>query len=225
MIEAMTEAELYAPVEWHDCSAGYEDILYHKSPEGIAKITINRPQVRNAFRPRTVKEMLQALADARYDDKVGSILLELIFVAESAAHPQLYRFMPPTPIRLLMDKNGQNLGEKVAFDAFNRQLTPVNRHLGSKLVTASQPVIHGLIGKGEVIANELKAGIVDKARAQMAQTLQQDLDRLEALKAGNPNVRDSELDYLRNLQAELHHLIDQTQLKLDAIRFIVVTHN
>ncbi len=156
---------------------------------------------------------------------IGSILLELIFVAESAAHPQLYRFMPPTPIRLLMDKNGQNLGEKVAFDAFNRQLTPVNRHLGSKLVTASQPVIHGLIGKGEAIANELKAGIVDKARAQMAQTLLQDLDRLEALKAVNPNVRDSELDYLRNLQAELHHLIDQTQLKLDAIRFIVVTHN
>jgi ATP-dependent helicase HepA len=156
---------------------------------------------------------------------VGSILLELIFVAESAAHPQLYRFMPPTPIRLLMDKNGQNLGEKVAFDAFNRQLTPVNRHLGSKLVTASQPVIHGLIGKGQPIAEELKAGIVDKARAQMAQTLQQDLDRLEALKAVNPNVRDSELDYLRNLQAELHHLIDQTQLKLDAIRFIVVTHN
>ena len=156
---------------------------------------------------------------------IGSILLELIFVAESAAHPQLYRFMPPTPIRLLMDKNGQNLGEKVAFDAFNRQLPPVNRHLGSKLVTASQPVIHGLIGKGQAIAEELKAGIVDKARAQMAQTLQQDLDRLEALKAVNPNVRDSELDYLRNLQAELHHLIDQTQLKLDAIRFIVVTHN
>ncbi|WP_447735911.1 RNA polymerase-associated protein RapA [Aeromonas veronii] len=156
---------------------------------------------------------------------IGSILLELIFVAESAAHPQLYRFMPPTPIRLLMDKNGQNLGEKVAFDAFNRQLTPVNRHLGSKLVTASQPVIHCLIGKGQAIAEELKAGIVDKARTQMAQTLQQDLDRLEALKAVNPNVRDSELDYLRNLQAELHHLIDQTQLKLDAIRFIVVTHN
>lgn len=156
---------------------------------------------------------------------IGSILLELIFVAESAAHPQLYRFMPPTPIRLLMDKNGQNLGEKVAFDAFNRQLTPVNRHLGSKLVTASQPVIHGLIGKGQAIAEELKGGIVDKASAQMAQTLQQDLDRLEALKAVNPNVRDSELDYLRNLQAELHHLIDQTQLKLDAIRFIVVTHN
>ncbi|MGL5294654.1 MAG: RNA polymerase-associated protein RapA, partial [Aeromonas sp.] len=156
---------------------------------------------------------------------IGSILLELIFVAESAAHPQLYRFMPPTPIRLLMDKNGQNLGGKVAFEAFNRQLSPVNRHLGSKLVTASQPVIHGLIGKAQPIAEALKVGIVEKARALMTQTLQRDLDRLEALKVVNPNVRDSELEYLRNLQTELHHLIDQTQLKLDAIRFIVVTHN
>ena len=75
MIEAMTEAELYAPIEWRDCSTGYEDILYHKSGDGIAKITINRPQVRNAFRPRTVKEMLQALADARYDDHIGTIIL------------------------------------------------------------------------------------------------------------------------------------------------------
>lgn len=69
------EEKLYAPIEWQDCSEGFDDIFYHKSPEGIAKITINRPQVRNAFRPQTVKEMIQALSDARYDDKVGTIIL------------------------------------------------------------------------------------------------------------------------------------------------------
>ncbi|XPE23440.1 enoyl-CoA hydratase-related protein [Shigella sonnei] len=69
------EAMLYAPVEWHDCSEGFEDIRYGKSSDGIAKITINRPQVRNAFRPLTVKEMIQALADARYDDNIGVIIL------------------------------------------------------------------------------------------------------------------------------------------------------
>ena len=45
----------------------FEDIIYEKSAEGIAKITINRPEVRNAFRPLTVKEMQQALEDARED--------------------------------------------------------------------------------------------------------------------------------------------------------------
>jgi len=69
------ENMLYAPVEWQDCSEGYTDIRYHKSADGIAKITINRPEVRNAFRPVTVKEMIQALADARYDDNIGVIVL------------------------------------------------------------------------------------------------------------------------------------------------------
>ncbi|MCR4336213.1 MAG: enoyl-CoA hydratase-related protein, partial [Candidatus Omnitrophica bacterium] len=52
----------------------FQDVLYHKA-EGIAKITINRPQVRNAFRPLTVVEMSQALNDARDDEKIGVIIL------------------------------------------------------------------------------------------------------------------------------------------------------
>lgn len=70
----LTESELYAPINWQDCSEKYEDIFYHKA-DGIAKITINRPQVRNAFRPLTVKEMIDALADARYDETIGTIIL------------------------------------------------------------------------------------------------------------------------------------------------------
>ncbi len=53
----------------------FTDILYDKSEEGIAKITINRPEVRNAFRPRTVWEMYQAFLDAREDTRIGVILL------------------------------------------------------------------------------------------------------------------------------------------------------
>jgi naphthoate synthase len=56
-------------------SEGYEDILYEKAAEGIAKITINRPQVRNAFRPQTVTEMIRAFADAREDPEVGVVIL------------------------------------------------------------------------------------------------------------------------------------------------------
>jgi len=52
----------------------YKDILYEKC-EGIAKVTINRPEVRNAFRPETVQEMFDAFSDAREDQSIGVILL------------------------------------------------------------------------------------------------------------------------------------------------------
>lgn len=52
----------------------YTDIKYEKMG-GIAKITINRPDVRNAFRPITVDEMSRALEDARFDERIGVIIL------------------------------------------------------------------------------------------------------------------------------------------------------
>jgi len=52
----------------------FKDIKYAKA-EGIAKITINRPEKRNAFRPLTVKEMIDALQDARHDAEIGVIIL------------------------------------------------------------------------------------------------------------------------------------------------------
>ena len=52
----------------------YEDIIFEKSG-GIAKVTINRPEKRNAFRPKTVFEMLEAFNDAREDTSIGVVLL------------------------------------------------------------------------------------------------------------------------------------------------------
>lgn len=52
----------------------YKDIIYEKM-DGIAKITINRPEKRNAFRPETVLEMHEALIDSREDPEIGVVLL------------------------------------------------------------------------------------------------------------------------------------------------------
>ena len=60
-------------IEWTTAKV-YEDILYHKA-DGIAKITINRPHKRNAFRPKTVFEMYDAFVDAREDTTIGVVLL------------------------------------------------------------------------------------------------------------------------------------------------------
>ncbi len=55
-------------------SKEYQDIIFEKM-DGIAKITINRPEVRNAFRPETVSEMYDAFSNSREDQSIGVILL------------------------------------------------------------------------------------------------------------------------------------------------------
>ncbi len=68
-----TDNPIKPALDWN-VAATYEEILYHKA-EGIAKITINRPEKRNAFTPLTVKEMRDALNDARDDHEIGVIIL------------------------------------------------------------------------------------------------------------------------------------------------------
>ena len=60
-------------VNWHTAGE-YEDIIYEKA-DGIAKVTINRPEVHNAFRPTTLFELSAAFDDARDDQEIGVIIL------------------------------------------------------------------------------------------------------------------------------------------------------
>jgi naphthoate synthase len=65
--------DCYGPIEWVR-TGDYRDISY-ETAEGIAKITIRRPEVRNAFRPQTLFELADAFNVARDDDRVGVIVL------------------------------------------------------------------------------------------------------------------------------------------------------
>jgi naphthoate synthase len=72
----VAEAEKIEPaLEWAPAPGEFEDIRYERSGDGIAKITIARPEVRNAFRPQTLIEISRALEDAREDQETGVIVL------------------------------------------------------------------------------------------------------------------------------------------------------
>lgn len=157
----------------------------------------------------------------------GTMFLELIFLVEAPAseHSQLQRYLPTTPVRVLLDKTGKDLADNVDFDTFKNQLKPVNRHLGSKLVNASQKAIHPLLAQAETIAQEKMAVIKEQANARLIQAVEQDITRLEALKAVNPSIRSEEITYLQDLLAQSSNMLNHTQLQLDSLRFIVSTQN
>lgn len=156
----------------------------------------------------------------------GTLFLELIYMADASApkSSQLYRYFPPTPVRILLDQNGNNLSDKVTYESFDKQLSAVNRHIGSKLVNAYQTALHPLLGKAETFADQELALLTDSARAKMTTQLSGEQARLEALKAVNPNIRTEEIEHIKTQINELNRYLDAGQLQLDAIRLIVVSH-
>ncbi len=158
---------------------------------------------------------------------VGTVLLELVFVVDAQAPKSsgISRFLPPTPIRLLLDQKGNDLSHQVEFDGFNRQLSPVNRHLASKLVTSVQPQLHHLIEIGEGLIEAKVDEVRQQAQRDMHSRLNAELERLQALKAVNPNIRDEEIESLDEQITTLNGYISRAQYQLDSLRVIVVSHN
>ncbi|WP_428945166.1 RNA polymerase-associated protein RapA [Pantoea sp. FN060301] len=157
---------------------------------------------------------------------VGTLLVEMIYVVEAQApkHLQLTRFLPPTPVRMLVDRKGTNLAGKVEFESFNRQLNAVNRHTGSKLVNAVQQDVHEIIKLAEDQAAEEARKLIDIARREADEKLSAELSRLDALSAVNPNIRQDEIEALESNREQVLSALNEAGWRLDALRLIVVTH-
>ncbi|MEZ0585359.1 RNA polymerase-associated protein RapA [Erwinia sp. STN24] len=157
---------------------------------------------------------------------VGTLLVELIYVVEAQAPKQLQltRFLPTTPVRMLVDRKGTNLAGKVEFESFNRQLNAVNRHTGSKLVNAVQQDVHEILKLAEGQAAEEARKLIEIARTEANENLSAELSRLQALSAVNPNIRQDEIDALESNREQVLAALDSAGWRLDALRLIVVTH-
>ena len=157
---------------------------------------------------------------------VGTLLVELVYVVEVSAPKklQLNRFLPATPIRLLLDQKGNDLAPQVEFEPFNRQLNAVKRHTASKLVSAVQTDVHRVLQQGEILVAERARALIEDARRQADESLSAELNRLEALRAVNPSIREDELETLAYNRRHALAELDQANWRLDAIRLIVVTH-
>ncbi|OBU03052.1 RNA polymerase-associated protein RapA [Morganella psychrotolerans] len=157
---------------------------------------------------------------------VGTLLTELIYVVEAQApkNLQLTRFLPPTPVRLLMDAKGNNLAAQVEFESFNRQLNAVNRHTGSKFVNAVQSDVHQVLRQSEDVIAVQARECIDAAKVLADQHLTLEHNRLLALKSVNPNIRDDEVDAIEEERQQILSHLDEANWRLDAIRLIVVSH-
>ena len=153
----------------------------------------------------------------------GTLLVELIYMIESQSPKglQLNRFLPPTPIRLLLDSKGNNLAGQVNFDTLQNKLKPLSKDIANKMVKMARPNIEQLIKLGDHKIIEIAQAQICEASRLADQTLSTELNRLIALKAVNKNIRQAEIDVLEKQRVLSLEELSKASWRLDSLRVIV----
>ena len=153
----------------------------------------------------------------------GTLLVELIYMIESQSPKglQLNRFLPPTPVRLLLDSKGNNLAGQVNFNTLQNKLKPLSKDIANKMVKMARPNIEQLIKIGDNKMTEIAQAQIQEASRLADQTLSTELNRLIALKAVNKNIRQAEIDVLEKQRVLSLEELSKTSWRLDSLRVIV----
>ncbi len=153
----------------------------------------------------------------------GTLLVELIYMIESQSPKglQLNRFLPPTPVRLLLDSKGNDLAKQVNFDTLQNKLKPLSKDIANKMVKMARPNIEQLIKIGDHKMTEIAQAKIQEASRLADQTLSAELNRLIALKAVNKNIRQAEIDVLEKQRVLSLEELSRASWRLDSLRVIV----
>ena len=153
----------------------------------------------------------------------GTLLVELIYMIESQSPKglQLNRFLPPTPVRLLLDSKGNNLAEQVNFNTLQNKLKPLSKDIANKMVKMARPNIEQLIKLGDRKITEIAQAQIQEASRLADQTLSTELNRLIALKAVNKNIRQAEINVLEKQRVLSLEELSKASWRLDSLRVIV----
>lgn len=156
------------------------------------------------------------------DGKGPGLFLEALFVLESIAPPPLHvdRFLPPTPLRVLVDKQGRDAANAIPRDTLATQLRPADVHTVVGRREIREELLPSLLETAEEIVQRHVPTFIAQARKEMAAQLDHELARLKSLQAVNPTVRPEEIAELTAQRAALDQHLATARLRLEAVRLI-----
>jgi len=192
--------------------------------EDIEFISWDHPMVRNAMdmiitsgKGSSVMSLLK-----NKQIKEGTILLEALFIVEcpAPAELQLGQLLPATPVRLLLDQKGRDIGTAVGTDALDKQLKRVKGELITPMLKEIQEPVLDMLNKGGLVMEQRKADLVASAQQQFQAYWENEKQRLLAL--GNPAEHNAQLQSIdQRLQQGLNLLQKNSQYRLDGLRIMV----
>jgi ATP-dependent helicase HepA len=157
--------------------------------------------------------------------KAGQFLLECLFIVECSAPAELQigRFLPHTPIRVLIDQNKKDLSEAIDHQSLIETGTKFDQHKIVAFLNSQRPHITNILNMAEQKAKADMQQLVDDATQAMLESLSSEIKRLIRLKKVNPTIKAEEIEQLKDTVMLAHENIQAAQLRLDAVRFVITS--
>lgn len=193
--------------------------------EEVEFLTWDHPMIRNGIDLITSGDIGKSAISLLVNNKLpaGTLLLEAIYVVEAQAPKglNLTRFLPPTPIRVLVDNKGNNIALQVSFAGLERQLKPVNKQMANKIAKMARADIEKLIKASEKAVEPQVQQVIEAAKFEANSKLKAELHRLESLKMVNKNIRADEVEALEQQLNDSLAQLETANYRLDSLRVIV----
>ena len=159
------------------------------------------------------------------DLKAGQFLLECLFIVECSAPAELQigRFLPHTPIRVLIDQNTKDLSADIDHRDLVEAGIKFDKHKIIAFLSSQRPHLVNLLSVAEQKAKADMQQLVDDATQSMLESLSNEIKRLVRLKKVNPTIRTEEIEQLKDMTMLAHENIQAAQLRLDAVRFVITS--
>ena len=155
----------------------------------------------------------------------GTLLLEAIYCTHciAAKDLQLERFLPLSPLRLLLNNDGKNLADSVPHERLNSLCKPVKHALALQLIKQVYDRVVAILQSADKLTAAHLAVQMARAQQRMQEQLGAEKSRLEQLQAINPNIRQVEIDHLAYRMEACAAHIANASLQLQALRLIIAT--
>lgn len=193
--------------------------------EDIGFLTWDHPMVRGAIDLTLSSEKGNSSIVVWKDPSVEApaILIEAIYVLESVAPPRLHvdRFLPPTPIRVLVDLNGEDRSDEFAHDFINKYCGDEEAFRLKQDPALLQALVPEMLRAAKGHARARKSERLQAAMTEAHERLDGEATRLKELRKVNPNVREEEIKIAENVIADVTRHIAKAHLRLDAVRLIL----
>lgn len=155
----------------------------------------------------------------------GGVIVEAIYILEAQAPAALHldRFLPPTPLRIVLNHKRKELGAEAAPEVLATALKNGDPAVLNEQLEEFGSLLPGMIRVTEIIAGKQSKPILEAAIAQARDQLDNEATRLEQLRQINPSVRQDEIDAAKAESVKVQEHLAKAAPRLDSIRLILAS--